>query len=887
MKRLFLFVIFVLTTILTKAQVPTNDSTKYIWYQNQYGLGQLRIAANEYFGAPYKDTTGRRPFRPGFINTHIGDGKLYLWNGVNWVSISGGSGADSSVFETRHRTDTAKVNIRNEFTPKNLYGLIYAKGSWVNLNDFDNNGADPSISGGKILLQPAGSPATFTQSLDLKGVTNLEYWRVLVQYTLKTSPSSTTYGLGVGVRSINTHVTSSVLGYTDLTTDGTNGGRVFHAVDYPTPAVLASSSGTLSRSLDDQFETVVEREGANIKVTTRNLTTNSVIQQTTYDYSTTSGSRLIHNTGKFSFFAIGGQVRIDSIAVFSKEIKGADLLCAGDSKTVGYFSQYYTSWINLIRPSFHGVVLSAGGGDRPQEIYARLNEILALQPRQVLLEIGTNESDSSVTKDYIQRINDTLVAHGIRVIHTAFYQSSFDVGWRYNFLLRTFPFVINSYTRLTQPNTLDGDGVHPNAYGNVVIAADISQSGKILFGQYFTPRFGGSSGGINNQTTVQTGANFYIDGTGIAGKFSLNPASTGNAVVELFNLSASSTDAPLIIRPGGTGGKSSEIYIVPLGGGSGGNITAFNLFNSDYVADQTNFGFLAAQMKATEFSFHTDYSGSGTLVPIHIFTGSNTQLKINTDGTNGFTGNTFFNNKVVVGPSFTTPFSKSLIHASNSVNNAVYNMISNANTGVGASAGFKANLDPTREDTNYFAMQIVGANYSDASRPTIGGGSAILETTAPGDMYHSAHNDTGDIVFTTDTSMIERMRIAHIGAITFGKGSNSYTFPTTRAAAGQVLTDASGTGSVTWSTLILKGSTTWQPGIVGANSSATTTLTVTGAATTDVVHVNKVTGGLSNGEIYDAYVSATNTVTIRVHNVSGGSANYNTTETYNVIVMKY
>jgi len=85
----------------------------------------------------------------------------------------------------------------------------------------------------------------------------------------------------------------------------------------------------------------------------------------------------------------------------------------------------------------------------------------------------------------------------------------------------------------------------------------------------------------------------------------------------------------------------------------------------------------------------------------------------------------------------------------------------------------------------------------------------------------------------------------------------------------------------------LKGSTTWQPGIVGAGSSASTTLTVTGAVTTDVVHVNKVTGGYSNGEIYDAWVSSSNTVTIRVHNVSTGSANYNTTETYNVILLKY
>jgi len=129
----------------------------------------------------------------------------------------------------------------------------------------------------------------------------------------------------------------------------------------------------------------------------------------------------------------------------------------------------------------------------------------------------------------------------------------------------------------------------------------------------------------------------------------------------------------------------------------------------------------------------------------------------------------------------------------------------------------------------------------------------------------------------------EKFKITGAGAVTI---NNAYTLPTSDGSGGQVMA-TNGSGSISFSTLVLKGSTTWQPGTVAAGNSATTTVTVTGAATTDVVHVNKVTGGYSNGEIYDAWVSSTNTVTIRVHNVSTGSANYNTTETYNVIVLKY
>jgi hypothetical protein len=104
--------------------------------------------------------------------------------------------------------------------------------------------------------------------------------------------------------------------------------------------------------------------------------------------------------------------------------------------------------------------------------------------------------------------------------------------------------------------------------------------------------------------------------------------------------------------------------------------------------------------------------------------------------------------------------------------------------------------------------------------------------------------------------------------------------------AGQALVVNSGATAPEYQTLLLKGTKNWTPGIVSAGSSTSTTVTVTGAAVGDPVTICKL-AAYSNGEIYDAFVSATNTVTIRVHNVSTGSANYSSASDYNVVVLKY
>lgn len=84
----------------------------------------------------------------------------------------------------------------------------------------------------------------------------------------------------------------------------------------------------------------------------------------------------------------------------------------------------------------------------------------------------------------------------------------------------------------------------------------------------------------------------------------------------------------------------------------------------------------------------------------------------------------------------------------------------------------------------------------------------------------------------------------------------------------------------------LNGSTTHDFGTIANNSSATTTISVTGAADGDYVLVTKpVANGWSNGESYTAWVSGPDTVSVRQNNNSGGSAGFGS-QTINVKVIK-
>jgi hypothetical protein len=362
-----------------------------------------------------------------------------------------------------------------------IRGVIYNKNFWTTLTpDLTVNGATASLSSNKISIS-ASTAGVQNETLDINDTTALENWRMFLRFTTNTAQSSTSYGLGIGIRSINSSVNGSLYAYVDLS----SASHYLYIINtYPSIAIVGQSTTTLAYTNGDSLEYTLERIGNQFLVTARDATTNSSIVYASGTIPTfyQSSAPELPNTGKFAVYALGGSYLIDSLNVTSKELLNPDIVCVGDSKTVGYFSNYSTRWATLLKGNYINTVVLAGGGDKSADVINRLSEIIGLNPKQVLLEIGTNDPDSITTKNNIQSIVTSLQAAGITVYHLCFYQSSPNNAWRFNWLNNTYPgYVINTYTPTSVNGALAIGNLHPNNYGDSAIYNAI-MSANVLTG---------------------------------------------------------------------------------------------------------------------------------------------------------------------------------------------------------------------------------------------------------------------------------------------------------------------------------------------------------------------------------------------------------------------
>lgn len=203
--------------------------------------------------------------------------------------------------------------------------------------------------------------------------------------------------------------------------------------------------------------------------------------------------------------------------------------------------------------------------------------------------------------------------------------------------------------------------------------------------------------------------------------------------------------------------------------------------------------------------------------------------------------------------------------------------IINSSTPSASTGGFARlmNSGTPSADGQRIAGIIAGTNPTGSTFRT----SANIEFYADGGAWTDGTSQPTRITFgTTPTgsaTIVTRMTISQAGNVSMTQGltvSGNTTFAANGTpAAGNIPMGTDASGNWTWTQLLKNTATLDFPSTL-ATTSSDLTITVTGAALGDVVSLGVPNGSVVAGTSYSAWVSATNTVTVRLSNFSAVSA---------------
>lgn len=457
-----------------------------------------------------------------------------------------------------------------------LRGSIYNKSTWANTTDFTTNGATVSIVSNKIRF--TGGANTYTQLLSLNGNTALEYWKVTAEISVD-EITTTSFGFGIGVSSTNTIAAQKVsnIGRVAYTT-ATNGTIGIGNQTNTTYADIATKT-TTSVSANDHVLLTLERIQNNLTVTVRNLTTSSAETSISYSYQFITGAPILHNTGLFSIWSVGGQFTLQSLTISSDEQVGTDLLIIGDSKSIGYYASDWNNRFGSLLKDYYRVAVHAGGSDKTTEVLQAMTEIISLSPKKVLMCIGSNDIRFGLTEGQFETnyasISSQLITAGVDVYYALpFFETAEDQSTQKTYIQTTYPTgkVIDTYTATNILGGLAADGTHPNTLGHYRIFKALIDSFQIPNALIRRPNV--STGNVDiflptntavNQKLWNVNAdsnNFYIDTLNddrtLGQHAMLITRSNGNGTITGINFP---WVAPIFIGSGTSAGSSYTLQV--------------------------------------------------------------------------------------------------------------------------------------------------------------------------------------------------------------------------------------------------------------------------------------------------------------------------------------
>lgn len=379
-----------------------------------------------------------------------------------------------------YRTGVAALKYNQASFSRANY-TIYAKSSWSDISDFTNNGATVSVISNKLSF--SGGSNTNTQILENTRTTIVRKWRREIDVTVNTK-DATSYGFGIGLRSLNQQPTQDFNLAVKFNGTGSNAGKISILSQTGYTEYVVSETA-LSWSDEDTINLIVERDDWTIRAYARNKTTDSISICAVLSFlSLPHAAPFVPNTGRLSIWSYGGDFTVNAIYDHYHVILSPRIMVIADSK-FGYDATYPgESVVSLLNTNYGNAVISnSGPSDSSREFQYYIDDIRELQPQCVLIFGRSNDPRYSINILTTIANNDSFVslvnAEGIRVVQTTgFYETSGNdqTGLR-NHINSTYNSadIIDTLSTVISLN----DNIHPTSSGMSTLASTIIAANKL------------------------------------------------------------------------------------------------------------------------------------------------------------------------------------------------------------------------------------------------------------------------------------------------------------------------------------------------------------------------------------------------------------------------
>ncbi|MBL0739818.1 fibronectin type III domain-containing protein [Chryseolinea lacunae] len=367
------------------------------------------------------------------------------------------------------------------------YGQIFSETAFSSATRFPTKGTGISRDTDKLVL--TGNPSLFSSYIYHDDPANpfrytcLENWNVRVRVKTPSTLNASSYGIGIGVQSVNTADP-----YSTTMRWGWDSGQNFIYLYYKSTTSLQMVSTTkyvptantyywveVTRAKDAFTYTIFDGATGKTQLFTTKLT---------FPTFTAGNYVKAHNTGQFCLHQFGGtNSEVTNWEVSTTAMKNADYIGVGDSNMHGLFASSNSQrWIESAMTSAgKSFNILAGISDRSADVVRRIPEVIALKPKAVVLSIGRNDLANGVALSTVQAnidyIINTLQSAGITVNLAGVVASNVNVSALQAYYNGKPNVQVNGYTatKASSGTTLNGsynsgDNIHLNQAGNTAMS---------------------------------------------------------------------------------------------------------------------------------------------------------------------------------------------------------------------------------------------------------------------------------------------------------------------------------------------------------------------------------------------------------------------------------